>query len=131
MCIRDRLQVCADKKLLVRVAKQNMIFDNSLNSKIIATTLALAAEIEREFISMRTKEALAKAKASGKVLGRPKGSKSVNAKLASCHTEVEDMLTKGLDYTSIGKMIGVNRKTVASYVKQYLPKLQRKRKATA
>jgi len=125
------LEICADKKLVIRVAKQNMIFDNSLNSKIIATTLALAAEIEREFISMRTKEALQKAKANGKVLGRPKGSTSVNAKLASCHLQVEEMLEKGLDYTSIGKMIGVNRKTVASYVGKHLPKLKKKRKAIA
>ena len=56
------LQICADKKLVIRVAKQNMIFDNSLNSKIIATTLTLAAELERAFISMRTKEALQKGK---------------------------------------------------------------------
>lgn len=117
------LEICADKKLVVHVAKQNMRFDNSLNSKIIATTLSLAAEIERSFISSRTKEALQRAKAEGRILGRPKGSTSINAKLASCHIEVETMLEKGLTYTSIGKMFEVDRKTVASYVKQHLPKL--------
>ena len=79
----------------------------------------------------RTKEALQKAKANGKILGRPKGSTSVNAKLASCHIEIESMLEKGLTYTSIGKMFGVDRKTVASYVGKHLPKLKRKRKARA
>ena len=102
-----------------------MRFDNSLNSKIIATTLSLAAEIERSFISSRTKEALQRAKAEGKILGRPKGSTSINAKLASCHIEVETMLEKALTYTSIGKIFEVDRKTVASYVKQHLPKLMK------
>lgn len=50
-----------------------MVFDDSLNSKITATLLGLTTEIERESISMRTKEALAKRKAKGVVLGRPKG----------------------------------------------------------
>jgi len=83
-----------------------MIFDNSPNSKIIATTLALASEIEWEFTAMRTKKALQKAKASGNVLGRPKGITSANAKLVSCHIQVEEMLEKGLGYTSLEKMMG-------------------------
>ena len=40
------LKAASEKEITIHIAKQNMIFDNSLNSKIIATTLALAAEIE-------------------------------------------------------------------------------------
>ena len=49
----------------VYIAKQQMVLDGSMQSRIAATVLGLAAEIEREFISLRTTEALAKRKAAG------------------------------------------------------------------
>ena len=42
----------------------------------------LSAEIERNLISQRTKEALARKKAEGVILGRPKGSKNMKKKLS-------------------------------------------------
>jgi len=121
------LQICADKKITVHVAKQQMIFDNSLNSKIIATTLALASEIERTFISMRTKEALKKAKQEGKILGRPKGKKSTNAKLAANHDQVASLLKDKVSVSAIGRMMKVNRKTVSSYIERHLPQYIKKK----
>jgi DNA invertase Pin-like site-specific DNA recombinase len=50
-----------------------MILDGLLNSRMTATILGLAAEIERELIEARTREALAKRRAEGKPLGRPRG----------------------------------------------------------
>ena len=58
--VLEMLEHATTTNLQVHIAKQRMRFDDSLNSKITATVLGLAAEIEREFISMRTKEALAK-----------------------------------------------------------------------
>lgn len=116
------LQISADKKLVVHIAKQNMIFDNSLNSKIIATTLSLASEIERTFISMRTREALKKAKQNGKILGRPKGSESINAKLAANHNEIEKLLKDKVSISAIGRIMGVDRKTVGRYMRRHLPR---------
>lgn len=121
------LQIAADKKLMVHVAKQQMVFDNSLNSKIIATTLSLASEIERTFISMRTKEALKKAKENGKVLGRPKGKKSTNAKLAANHDQVASLLKDKVSVSAIGRMMKVNRKTVSSYIERHLPEYAKKK----
>ena len=121
------LQTCADKKITVHVAKQQMIFDNSLNSKIIATTLSLASEIERTFISMRTKEALKKAKQKGKVLGRPKGKKSTNAILAANHDQVASLLKDKVSVSAIGRMMKVNRKTVSSYIERHLPQYAKKK----
>ena len=114
------LQVAADKKMTVHVAKQQMVFDNSLNSKIIATTLSLASEIERTFISMRTKEALKKAKANGKILGRPKGRQSTNATLASNHDHIVSLLKDKVSVSAIGRMMKVDRKTVSRYVERHL-----------
>lgn len=114
------LQIAADKKMVIHVAKQQMIFDNSLNSKIIATTLSLASEIERTFISMRTKEALKKAKENGKILGRPKGKTSTNAKLAANHNQIESLLQSKVSASAIGRMMGVDRKTVSRYIERHL-----------
>ncbi|MFZ2407544.1 MAG: recombinase family protein, partial [Methylobacter sp.] len=69
--VLEILQEAARKEIVVHVAKSNMVMDGSLNSKITAVVLGLAAEIEREFISARTTEALAKRKAAGLPLGRP------------------------------------------------------------
>jgi DNA invertase Pin-like site-specific DNA recombinase len=122
------LQVAADKKLTVHVAKQQMIFDSSLNSKIIATTLALASEIERAFISIRTKEALQKAKENGKTLGRPKGKESVNAILIANHKEIEKLLKDRVSASAIGRMMKVGRKTVGRYIDRQLPHYAKKKK---
>ena len=51
-----------------------------IQSKVLAFAFGLAAEIERNLISMRTKEALARKKAEGVVLGRPKGSRKFRRK---------------------------------------------------
>ncbi|HMN28404.1 MAG TPA: recombinase family protein [Caldilineaceae bacterium] len=43
------------------------------HTKLLLAIYSYFAESEREYISMRTKQGLAAAKASGKQLGRPKG----------------------------------------------------------
>lgn len=121
------LQIAADKTLTVHVAKQQMVFDNSLNSKIIATTLSLASEIERTFISMRTKEALKRAKENGKILGRPKGKKSTNVQLAANHEQIEKLLEDKVSISAIGRMMKVDRKTVSRYIERHLPHYVKKK----
>jgi len=103
------LQICANKKLMVHVAKQQMVFDNSLNSKIIAATLSLASEIEYMFISMRTK----KAKANGK--------KSTNAQVVANHDQIERLLKDKVSGSAIGRMIKLKRKTISRYIERHLP----------
>ncbi len=72
---RSTLQVleigreCIERGVHLHVAKNGIVFDDSMQSKIVATVLGLVAEIERDFISSRTKEALAKRKADGIKLG--------------------------------------------------------------
>lgn len=102
--VLEILQETAKKEIIVHVAKSNMIMDGSLNSKITATILGLAAEIEREFISARTTEALAKRKAAGLPLGRPKGRANNSKKLDSKKEEIKDLLAKGVHKTSICRM---------------------------
>jgi DNA invertase Pin-like site-specific DNA recombinase len=63
------------------------------------------AQTEREYISMRTKQGLAAARAQGKVLGRPKGSKNKERVLDPFKSEILGYLKKGLNIASIMKLI--------------------------
>ena len=70
--------------LLDRVVavKENIVFKDDINSKVLAFAFGLSAEIVRDLISARTREALARKKAEGMILGRPVGSGKVeNLKL--------------------------------------------------
>ncbi|MEZ5045236.1 MAG: hypothetical protein R2828_35405 [Saprospiraceae bacterium] len=77
---------------------------------------------------MRTKEALKKAKQNGKVLGRPKGKKSVNAKLVENHAEIEELLKDRVSASAIGRIMRVDRKTVGRYIERRLPQYSKKKK---
>ena len=71
-----------------------------MNSKIMVTLLALFAEIERDFISIRTKEALATKKAQGITLGKPKG--TIQSSMYDDDRErIQELLLLGIPQTRI------------------------------
>lgn len=114
--VLEILQYCTDKEIAVHIAKQKMRFDGSMQAKITATVLGMAAEIEREFISMRTKEALAARKKNGMILGRPKGH-AQNLKLDAKKEQIQDLLTKGVSKRSIAKVIECPASTLYDYIR--------------
>ena len=89
----------------VHIAKQHLVLDGSIQSRIAATVLGLAAEIEREMISLRTTEALAKRKAAGLPLGRPRGTLAARMKLDTKEGEIRNYLAKGISKRSIAKLV--------------------------
>ncbi len=103
--VLEILECCVRRQIVVHIAKQQMVLDSSMQSRITATVLGLAAEIEREFISLRTTEALAKRKAEGKPLGRPRGSQSQHLKLDDREAEIRAYLAKGISKRSIAKLV--------------------------
>lgn len=115
--VLEVLEVCMDKNIDVYVAKQNMQLDGSMQSRITATVLGLAAEIEREFISMRTKEALAARKRDGVILGRPKG-EAQTLKLDAKRDKIEKYLAMGLGLRPIAKLIDEAPSTLRDYIKR-------------
>ncbi len=90
--------------------------ENKIQSTVLIFAFGLAAEIERELISSRTKEALARKKAEGVILGRPKGSLS-HSKLDGRENEIKLLLDKKVPVASIAKILEVSRTTMTNFIK--------------
>lgn len=116
--VLEMLECCMRRGISVHIAKQQMILDGSMQSRIAATVLGLAAEIEREFISLRTTEALAKRKAEGKPLGRPKGRQSASLKLDPKESEIRLYLAKGISKRSIAKLLDCSPSTLYDWLER-------------
>jgi DNA invertase Pin-like site-specific DNA recombinase len=86
-----------------------------LKNKMMITMFGLFAEIERDLISMRTKEALAAARAKGTKLGRPKG-RLGKSKLDGREQEIQKLLAKQVSKASIAKITEVDRKTLYHFI---------------
>jgi len=98
--------------------KDNYRLGDDIQSKVLAFAFGLSAEIERDLISQRTKEALARKRANGKVLGRPQGKKSSRVKLSGREEEIRKLLDQRVSKSAIGRILGVNRMTVHSFLKE-------------
>lgn len=117
MQIMKILHDCMEKDIKVYTIKEHYELGNNINSKVLAFAFGLSAEIERNLISQRTKEALARRKSEGMILGRPRGSKSSYTKLTGREKEIKAYLDKKVSYSAISRLMGVHRLTVASFVK--------------
>ena len=111
------LHLLMEKNVKVYTVKEKYELGNNINSKILAFTFSLAAEIERQMISQRTKEALARIKSEGKKLGRPKGSLSQKTKLTGKEDIMKEFLKSRVSISAIARLLKVNRRTVANYIK--------------
>ncbi len=97
--------------------KEDMVLNGNpnLQTKVMLTMFSLFAEIERDLISERTKEGLKRARAEGKLLGRPKGSLG-KSKLDGKVAEIKDYMSKGVNLTNIAKIYGVSYGTMKHFV---------------
>jgi DNA invertase Pin-like site-specific DNA recombinase len=118
MQIMKILHDCMEKDVMVYTVKENYELGNNISSKVLAFAFGLSAEIERNLISQRTKEALARRKAEGQILGRPKGSKSQMRKLTGKEEDIRSLMNKKISYSAIGRILGVHRLTVSSFIKE-------------
>lgn len=94
------------RNIRVIAIKQNLdIKQHDMNSKIITALFSLFAELERDLISLRTKEALASKKAQGIQLGKPKGTIQ-KSKFDKDVEKIKELLDMGLSVRKIAKYLG-------------------------
>lgn len=109
------LNLCLERKVSLLTTKERFILDTGLNSKIMAFCFSLAAEVERQLISQRTKESLARLKSEGVKLGRKRGSIS-KSRLDGKEAVISELLAKKVPKASIAKILGVHPGTVEAFI---------------
>jgi DNA invertase Pin-like site-specific DNA recombinase len=89
---------------------------HDINTKVIITMFSLLAELERDLISMRTKEGLKARKEKGQKLGRPKGAIG-KSKLDSKEDQIKKLLDKGVNISNLSKIFDVSYNTMYNFVR--------------
>ena len=113
------LNHCTNNGAKVWTIKDNFRLDTDIQSKVLAFAFGLAAGIERNLISQRTKEALAARRAAGVILGRPKGKINSHLKLESKCLQIKDMLNKGVSQRKIASQLQVSRNTLTLFLHRF------------
>ena len=111
------LSIASQKQINIYAVKGNWQLDQSIQSKILAMAFAMAAEIERDLISQRTKEALAARKRAGMKLGRPKG--SGKSKLDKHRPEIEALLETGSTQRYIASRFNTTESNLSRWMKKH------------
>ncbi len=120
---RNLLQVmsilhhCMDVGAKIWTIKDNYRLGSDITSKVLAFAFGLSAEIERNLISQRTKEALARLKSEGKHVGRPHGSRNV-CKLEGREKYISQKLGDGRSKYEIARRLRVHRDTLAKFIEK-------------
>jgi len=115
--IMEILNICMNKECKVWTIKDNYRLGEDIQSKVLAFAFGISAEIERNLISQRTKEALARKRAEGIILGRPKGRKSTKVKLSGHEDKILALLKLKTSKCEIARIFGVNRMTVDAFIR--------------
>lgn len=110
---------CLDKGITLYSTKDGYAFDDTINSKVLCFAFGLVAEIERNLISMRTKEALALRKAEGVQLGRRKGFCPKFRILSENCAEIVEMLRNGATIVSVCRKYQVSVDTFKAFRKRH------------
>lgn len=111
------LALATRKSIRVYAVKGSWQLDNSIQSKIVALAFSMAAEIERDLISQRTKEALRFKKEQGATLGRPKG--PGKSKLDVFRPEIESMLANGSTQRFIAQRYHTTEANLHNWLKKH------------
>ncbi len=115
--IMEILNYCMRRECRVWTIKDNYRLGDDVQSKVLAFAFGLSAEIERDLISQRTREALARRRAEGLHLGRPKGACNSHLKLDGKEQTISRLLLQGHSLSFISKRVRVSRNTLNTFIR--------------
>ena len=120
--IMEILSYCMRRGCVVWTIKDGYRLGDDIQSKVLAFAFGLSAEIERNLISQRTREALARLKAEGKHIGRPKGSKTRREvhPLYGREEYIRRAMAQGCSQRMISRRLHCSRNTLCRYIATYL-----------
>ncbi len=110
------ISIAMEKGIRIYTVKGNWQLDDTIQSKVMAMVFSMAAEIERDLISKRTRESLASKKRDGVKLGRPKG--AGKSKLDPYRPEIEALLHNGSTQKFIARRYKVTEATLCNWIKK-------------
>jgi DNA invertase Pin-like site-specific DNA recombinase len=110
------LEKCEKNGIEIIAIKESFNPKKDRMSKYIVPIFAVLSEVERDLISQRTKEALARLKTEGVKLGRPIGSKSKSKKLSGKEKEINKMLSENISLRKMSRKLKINIKTLRSFI---------------
>lgn len=117
--ILEIVELCQKKKVNIIMIREGIQTNNdSPVNKLLLSILGSLAEMERNLISQRTKDALALKKKNGVVLGRPVGRTTPVEKM-KLYPKKEQIIAwrkDGVSYMEIGRRLGVHRVTVSNFI---------------
>ena len=112
------LQQCLEKDCQIWTLKENYKLGFDIQSKVLAFAFSLAAEIERQLISQRTKESLKRIKEEGKHLGRPFGFN--HKKLDRQRDKIKELLSLDIPKAEIARLMNCSWITLHRYIQRAL-----------
>jgi len=114
--IMEMLSILNQKSICVYAIKGGWEPNGSIQSKVMAMAFSITAEIERDLISKRTKEALQARKAKGMKLGRPKG--PGKSTLDKYHEEIVALLKNGSTKSFVAKKYETSLPNLYNWLKK-------------
>lgn len=116
--IMSILHHCMNIGCQVWTIKDNYRLGSDIQSKVLAFAFGLSSEIERDLISQRTKQCLARLKSENRPIGRPKGRKNKITKLSGKEELIKKLLSQNIKKVKIAKMLNVDYTTLYKYLKE-------------
>ena len=112
--VLDFIAHALDAQIIIHVEKSGHTIGDDIQSKIFTTVMALAAEIEREFLRARTREGMAQARANGKQIGRPRKPMAIHH-LDEYRTQIAELLAKEIPKASICKLLDISKRELQTH----------------